>query len=109
MSRPETGASGGLNVEVDHVCDYFGGDQDMASMFLDMLHSDVASGSTSEVRALLWAGVSCARAQPAPVLTVPPHLPPPVLRARGGSLPAGHCDKVLSRRPPRRPRLLRTR
>jgi len=74
MSRPVTGGVDvDLDVDVDHVCDYFGGDHDMASMFLDMLNSDVKSGSTSEVHALLRAPVrtacSCADRAPASTAT----------------------------------------
>ena len=36
-------------IDIEDVCEYFGGDLDMASMFLNLLNSDVASGSTCAV------------------------------------------------------------
>jgi hypothetical protein len=49
MSRPNTRSE---HLEDDHVADYFGGDHAMASMFLDVLRSDVASGTALAVCAL---------------------------------------------------------
>ena len=95
-------------IDVDHVCEYFGGDQDMASMFLNLLNSDVASGSTSEVgeTVCLEAPLACARSC---------SLASRFDKANHTYLPlsgvlyisAGHCNKVLPRRHRHGPRLLR--
>lgn len=107
MSRQGREAIKTPAIDVDHVCEYFSGDQEMASMFLNLLQSDIASGSTSEVADTVCSEAPLAYARSCSLASRfykadLPYLPHPGVLY----ISAGHCNKVLPRRHRHGPRLL---